>query len=79
SELSVCALNANGLMSPVKLAFISLLLMKLAPHFFALSETKTQTNTASNLQISGYEIFEEKAVPCTAPSHLVKWGIILGT
>ncbi|KAF8239199.1 hypothetical protein L208DRAFT_1238588, partial [Tricholoma matsutake] len=78
SELSVCALNANGLMNPVKLAFISPLLIKLAPHFFALSETKTQTNAAFNLQISGYEIFEEKAVPCTAPSHLAKWGVILG-
>ncbi|KAF8226584.1 hypothetical protein L208DRAFT_1301176 [Tricholoma matsutake] len=77
SELSVCALNANGLMSPVKLAFIAPLLMKLAPHFFALSETKTQMNAASNLHISNYEVFEEKAVPCVA-SHLVKWGIILG-
>ncbi|KAF8236833.1 hypothetical protein L208DRAFT_1250334 [Tricholoma matsutake] len=78
SELTVCALNANGLMSPVKLVFIGLLLMKLAPHFFALSETKTWTNAASNLQISNYEVFEEKAVPCTLPSTLAKWGIILG-
>ncbi|KAF8220851.1 hypothetical protein L208DRAFT_1331387 [Tricholoma matsutake] len=77
SELMVCALNANGL-SPVKLAIISLLLMKLAPLFFALSETKTQTNAASNLQISNYEVFEEKAVLCASPSTLVKWGIILG-
>ncbi|KAF8230895.1 hypothetical protein L208DRAFT_1279621, partial [Tricholoma matsutake] len=36
------------------------------------------TNAASTLQISGYEIFEEKAVPCAAPSHLAKWEIILG-
>ncbi|KAF8219357.1 hypothetical protein L208DRAFT_1067152, partial [Tricholoma matsutake] len=78
SELMVCALNANGLMSPVKLAIIGPLLMKLAPHFFALSETKTQTNAASNLQISNYEVFEEKAVPCASPSTLAKWGIILG-
>ncbi|KAF8225752.1 hypothetical protein L208DRAFT_1305019 [Tricholoma matsutake] len=78
SELMVCALNANGLMSSVKLAFIGLLLMMLAPHFFALSETKTQTNAASNLQISNYEVFEEKAVPCASPSTLAKWGIILG-
>ncbi|KAF8237619.1 hypothetical protein L208DRAFT_1246295, partial [Tricholoma matsutake] len=78
SELSVCALNTNGLMSPVKLAFIGPLLMKLSPHVFALSETKTQTNAAANLLIHNYEIFEEKAVPCTAPSHLAKWGIILG-
>ncbi|KAF8239704.1 hypothetical protein L208DRAFT_1236603 [Tricholoma matsutake] len=78
SELMVCALNANGLMSPVKLAIIGPLLMKLAPHFFALSETKTRTNAASNLQISNYEVFEEKAVPCALPSTLAKWGIILG-
>jgi len=78
SELTVCALNANGLMSPVKLALIGPLLMKLAPHFFALSETKTRTNAVSNLQISNYEVFEEKAVPCAAPSTLAKWGIILG-
>jgi hypothetical protein len=52
SELMVCALNTNGLMSPVKLALIGPLLMKLAPHFFALSETKTWTNAVSNLQIS---------------------------
>ncbi|KAF8223681.1 hypothetical protein L208DRAFT_1315649 [Tricholoma matsutake] len=78
SELLVCALNANGLMSLVKLVFIGPLLMKLAPHFFALSEMKTQTNTASNLPISNYEVFEEKAVPCTAPSPLAKWRIILG-
>ncbi|KAF8223634.1 hypothetical protein L208DRAFT_1315739 [Tricholoma matsutake] len=78
SELSVCALNTNGLMSPVKLAFVGPLLMKIAPHFFALSETKTWTKAASNLPISNYEVFEEKAVPCTAPSHLAKWGIILG-
>ena len=56
-ELSVCALNTNGLMSLVKLAFIGPLIMKLAPHFFALSETKTQTNAALNLQISNYEVF----------------------
>ena len=78
SELTVCALNANGLMSPVKLAIISPLLMKLAPLFFALSETKTRTNAASNLQVSNYEVFEEKAVPCASPSTLAKWGIILG-
>ncbi|KAF8227120.1 hypothetical protein L208DRAFT_1298367 [Tricholoma matsutake] len=72
SELSVCALNSNGLMSPVKLAFIGPFLMKLAPHFFAHLETKTHSNAASNLLISNYEIFEEKAVP------LAKWGIILG-
>ncbi|KAF8227893.1 hypothetical protein L208DRAFT_1294356 [Tricholoma matsutake] len=78
SELSVCVLNTNGLMSPVKLAFIGLLLMKLSPHIFALSETETQTNAATNLLIHNYEIFEEKAVPCAAPSHLAKWGIILG-
>ena len=72
SELMVCALNANGLMSPVKLAIISPLLMKLAPLFFALSETKTWTNTASNLQVSNYEVFEEKAVPCALPSTLEK-------
>jgi hypothetical protein len=77
SELSVCALNANGLMSPVMLAIISPLLMKLAPHFFALSETKTRTNAASNPQISNYEVFEKKAIPCAAPSCLAKWGIIL--
>ncbi|KAF8230314.1 hypothetical protein L208DRAFT_1067408, partial [Tricholoma matsutake] len=58
-EISVCALNTNGLMSPVKLAFIGPLLMKLAPHFFALSETKTQTNATSNLPISNYKVFEE--------------------
>ncbi|KAF8233569.1 hypothetical protein L208DRAFT_1266156 [Tricholoma matsutake] len=78
SELAVCALNANGLTSPVKLAIIGPLLMKLAPHFFALSATKTQTNAASNLQISNYEVFEEKGVPCASPSTLAKWGIILG-
>ena len=65
-------------MSPVKLAFIGPLLMKLTPHFFALSETKTRMNAASNLPIHNYEIFEEKAVPCAAPSHLSKWGNILG-
>ncbi|KAF8220406.1 hypothetical protein L208DRAFT_1333916, partial [Tricholoma matsutake] len=77
SKLSVCTLNANGVMSPVKLAIISPLIMKLAPHFFVLAEMKTQTNTVSNLQISNYEVFEAKAVPCTAPSCLAKWGIIL--
>lgn len=71
SELTVCALNANGLMSPVKLALIGPLLMKLAPHFFALSKTKTHINAVSNLQISNYEVFEEKAVLCAAPSTLV--------
>jgi hypothetical protein len=49
-------------MSPVKLVFIGPLFMKLAPHFFALSEMKTRTNAASNLLISNYEVFEEKAV-----------------
>ncbi|KAF8229317.1 hypothetical protein L208DRAFT_1287319, partial [Tricholoma matsutake] len=78
SEISVCALNSNDLMNPVKLAFIGPLLMKLAPHFFALLETKTHSNAASNLPISNYEIFEEKAVQCAAPSLLAKWGIILG-
>ncbi|KAF8222959.1 hypothetical protein L208DRAFT_1319548 [Tricholoma matsutake] len=52
--------------------------MKLAPLFLALSETKTQTNAASNLQISSYEVFEEKAVLCALPLTLAKWGIILG-
>ncbi|KAF8227565.1 hypothetical protein L208DRAFT_1296155 [Tricholoma matsutake] len=77
SELSICVLNTNGLMSPVKLALIGPLLMKLSPHIFTLLETKTQTNAAANLLIHNYEIFEEKAVPCAAPSHLAKWGIIL--
>lgn len=65
-------------MSPVKLVFVGPLLMKLAPHLFALSETKTHNNTASNLLISNYEVLEEKVVPCAAPSSWAKWGIILG-
>jgi len=75
---TVCELNTNGLMSPVKLAFIGPLLMKLSPHIFALSGTKTQTNAAANLLIHNYEIFEKKAVPCAAPLLLAKWEIILG-
>lgn len=76
SQVSILALNANGLVSPVKLAIIGPLIAKIAPHFFAISETKTRSNAGSKLPISNYEIFEENGVPCSA--HRGKWGIVLG-
>ncbi|KAG6898794.1 hypothetical protein C0993_004162 [Termitomyces sp. T159_Od127] len=77
SQYSVCALNANGLVSPIKIAHVGALLTKLVPHFFALSETKTRSSTGSRLPLSNYEIFEELGVQCSS-SPLAKWGIVLG-
>ncbi|KAH0586175.1 hypothetical protein H2248_007437 [Termitomyces sp. 'cryptogamus'] len=76
SQISVCALNANGLMNPVKLAYVGQMIAKLAPLFFAISETKTRSNAGTKLPISNYEIFEENGVPCSM--HRGKWGIVLG-
>ncbi|KAG6876098.1 hypothetical protein C0993_005552 [Termitomyces sp. T159_Od127] len=77
SQFSVCALNANGLVSPIKLAHVGAMLTKLIPHFFALSETKTRSSTGSRLPLSNYEIFEELGVQCSS-LPLAKWGIVLG-
>lgn len=76
SQVTILALNANGLVSPVKLALIGPLIAKVAPHFFAISETKTRSNAGNNLPISNYEIFEENRVPCS--TNHGKWGIVLG-
>ncbi|KAF8149799.1 hypothetical protein B0H34DRAFT_678764 [Crassisporium funariophilum] len=73
--LNLYALNANGLISAVKLAVISPLIMKMLPHVFVISETKTMSLAGPGLRVPDYKIFEEKGqvvavdvmVPC--PSH----------
>ncbi|KAF5380096.1 hypothetical protein D9615_006221 [Tricholomella constricta] len=77
TSVSMLALNANGLVSPVKLTNIGALIMKVLPHIFVISETKTRSNAGSQLQVSNYEIFDENGVQCAA-SNRGKWGIVLG-
>lgn len=79
SSFDVCALNANRLVSPAKLACVGPLLASLLPRFFALSEMKTTSSVAPNLPVNRgkYELFEEKGIQC-ASSQRGKWGVILG-
>ncbi|KAF8152651.1 hypothetical protein B0H34DRAFT_801047 [Crassisporium funariophilum] len=59
--LNLYALNANGLISAVKLAVISPLIMKMLPQVFVISETKTMSLAGPGLRVPDYEIFKEKA------------------
>ena len=76
SQLTICVLNAKGLVNLVKLAYVGSLIIKLMSHFFALSETKTRLDSGSRISISDYKILEGNGVQC-AVSLLDKWGIVL--
>jgi hypothetical protein len=77
SSLSVCALNANGLVNPDKIAHINSAINVRRPHLFVISETKTNSNMGSKLLKNDYNIFEETGVK-TDNHHLYKWGIVVG-
>jgi hypothetical protein len=77
SLISMCALNANGLVYPVKLVFIGAMITNMLPHIFTITETKTMSNAGSGLPIINYKIFEENSVQC-AETQCGKWGIVLG-
>jgi len=77
STLSIYALNANGLVQPVKLSHINSVIKARNPQTFVLGETKTKSKLSSSLPFHDYDIYEESGEQ-DQPHHPVKWGIIVG-
>jgi len=77
STLSIYALNANGLVKPVKLNHINNAIKTRNPQAFVISETKTRSKLSKSLPFSDYEIYEEEGI-CAENHHIFKWGIVVG-
>lgn len=77
STLSIYALNANGLMQPVKQSNINSVIKARNPQSFVLGETKTKSKLSSSLPYHDYDIYEESGEQ-DQPHHPVKWGIVVG-
>ena len=77
STLSVYALNANGLVQPVKLNDINSAIKMRNPQAFVLGETKTKSKLSSSLPFKDYDIYEESGEQ-DQTHHPVKWGIVVG-
>jgi hypothetical protein len=77
STFSIYALNANGLVQPVKLNHINNVINARSPHAFVIGETKTQAELNNSLPCSEYDIYEE-AGECAENHHIFKWGIVMG-
>ena len=76
STFSIYALNANGLVQPIKLNHINSVINAKSPHAFVLSETKTQAELSNSLPPE-YDIYEE-AGECAENHHIFKWGLVIG-
>lgn len=59
STLSIYALNANGLVQPVKQSSINSVIRARYPQAFVLGETKTKTKLSKSLPFDEYDIYEE--------------------
>ena len=77
STFSIYALNANGLVQPVKLNHINSVINAMKPQAFVIGETKTRANLGESLPFSDYDIYEE-AGECAENHHIFKWGIVIG-
>ena len=77
STLSIYALNANGLVKPVKLNHINSVIKARSPQAFVIGETKAKSRLTKSLPFLDYEIFEEEGLP-TENHHIFKWGIVMG-
>ena len=77
STLSIYALNANGLVKPVKLNHINNVIKTRCPQAFVIGETKTRSKLSKSLPFSDYEIYEEEGIP-VENHHIFKWGIVVG-
>jgi len=77
STLSIYALNANGLVKPIKLNHINNAIKTRNPQAFVISETKTRSKLSKSLPFSDYEIYEEEGI-CAENHHIFKWGIVVG-
>jgi hypothetical protein len=77
STFSIYALNANGLVQPVKLNHINNAIRTLKPHIFVIGETKTQSKLSKSLPFLEYDIYEESAERAVN-HHIFKWGIVMG-
>ncbi|KAF8157252.1 hypothetical protein B0H34DRAFT_675560 [Crassisporium funariophilum] len=77
ATLSIYALNANGLVQPVKVNHINKVIKTMKPHAFILGETKTKSKLSKSLPYSEYDIYEEPG-ESAENHHIFKWGIVVG-
>ena len=77
ATLSIYALNANGLIQPVKLNHINKVIKASRPHVFVIGEMKTRSKLSKSLPFSDYNIYEEPG-ECAENHHIFKWGIVVG-
>ncbi len=77
STFSIYALNANGLVQPVKQSNINSAINARNPQAFVLGETKTKSKLSNSLPCLDYDIYEESGEQ-DQPHHPVKWGIVVG-
>ena len=77
STLSIYALNANGLVKPVKLNHINNAIKMRSPQAFVIGETKTKSKLSKSLPCLDYEIYEEDGIQAEN-HHIFKWGIVVG-
>lgn len=59
STLLIYALNANGLVQPVKQSNINSVIKARSPQAFVLGETKTKSRLRNSLPYNEYDIYEE--------------------
>jgi hypothetical protein len=77
ATFSIYALNANGLVQPVKLNDINSAIKAMGPQVFVLGETKTKSKLKGSLPSKDYDIYEEPGEQ-DETHHPVKWGIVVG-
>ena len=77
STFSVYALNANGLVQPIKLNHINNVINMRSPQVFVIGETKTKAKLSKSLPFSEYDIYKEEG-ECAENHHIFKWGIVVG-
>ena len=77
STFSIYALNANGLVQPIKQSNINSAINARNPQAFVIGETKTKTKLSNSLPYLDYDIYEESGEQ-DQPHHPVKWGLVVG-
>lgn len=77
SHCTVYALNANGMVNPVKIAQFNSVIKTRNPHAFVITEPKTNSKLSNDLPHNEYEIFEEPGQKADN-HHIFKWGVIVG-
>ena len=77
ASLSFYAINTNGFVHPTKIDATNRAISHRNPDIFVVTETKTNSSCSSKMNVSEYQLFEERGTPTTG-HHLYKWGAILG-